>query len=569
MENKKSPLPNKSAISYSALFGFATRYKKPNGTWAFKFRWGRICVLIASMVILAWLALSLFIFIMFRYVKDYDEMTFYKAVVMPFNRAKHNAMVGDYNIRKAKELIEAGDGLGAIKNLHAGVGRSPNNLEGKKMLAWIYSLRGQNDYAIQALDSGFPEARENPEYVVLYVKILLEQAEDKKLVVVASKLLEMGIKNDEARLNLAMATATVYALHGSYSKSNEIMKKYGLDKSSPGVVRMAKNLWEQGLKDDAIQLLKDNISKVKDKESIYSLLMSFYNLMQDYDTARQYAVLRAIENPFSVKQKVDYLKLLSKSGEKEQAAKQIESIFEQYRNDPKSLIYIANFAAVEGNLDLMRRIYETALQRNYPIAPFCLLYLEAMLSMGDFKKASAFVDEIMYEKPLWAKRYDDVLNCLRTVSYYASGNTNMAEIILQEIMKKNTVPVKTLIATARRLDNLGATFLAYRLLESAVDKDPHHQLALTRLVQMDIKIGNSTNLDKNILKLLQMRRPPRELIEGAQKNLGSDRFIYAKDREKIMKEIVLLVTREGGGNFMTESDEELEDSVTGSATESL
>ncbi len=569
MEKSKGKLKNKDTNSYSALFGLAYRCRKPDGTWIFKFRWGRICALTISFVFLAWFALSLFIYIMFRYVKEYDEMTFTKAVVMPFNRAKHNAMVGDYNIRKAKELMQSGDGLGAIKNLHAGVGRSPGNLEGKKMLAWIYSLRGQNDYAIQALDSGFPNARENPEYVILYVKILLEQAEDKKLVNVASKLLEMGIKNDEARLNLAMALATVYALHGSYTKSNEIMRKYGLDKSSPGLVRMAKNLWEQGHRDEAIELLKDNLPKVRDKESVYSLLMSFYNLQKDYDTARQYAVLRAIENPFSVKQKVDYLKLLSKSGEKEKAAQQIESIFEQYKNDPKSLIYIANFAAVEGNLDLMRRIYDTALQRNYPIAPFCLLYLEAMLSMGDYKKAAKFVDDIMYEKPLWAKRYDDVLNCLRTVSYYASGNTNMAEIILQEVMKRNTVPVKALVATARRLDNLGATFLAYRLLESAVNKDPRHQLALTRLVQMDIKIGNSTNLDKNILKLLQMRRPPRELIEGAQKNLGSDRFIFAKDREKIMKEIVLLVTREGGENLMTESDEELEESVTGSITENL
>lgn len=569
MEKSKDKFTDKGTNSYSALFGLAYRCRKPDGTWIFKFRWGRICALTISFVFLAWFALSLFIYIMFRYVKEYDEMTFAKAVVMPFNRAKHNAMVGDYNIRKAKELMQAGDGLGAIKNLHAGVGRSPGNLEGKKMLAWIYSLRGQNDYAIQALDSGFPNARENPEYVILYVKILLEQAEDKKLVGVASKLLEMGIKNDEARLNLAMALATVYALHGSYTKSNEIMRKYGLDKSSPGLVRMAKNLWEQGHRDEAIELLKDNLPKVRDKESVYSLLMSFYNLQKDYDTARQYAVLRAIENPFSVKQKVDYLKLLSKSGEKDKAAQQIESIFEQYKNDPKSLIYIANFAAVEGNLDLMRRIYDTALQRNYPIAPFCLLYLEAMLSMGDYKKAAKFVDDIMYEKPLWAKRYDDVLNCLRTVSYYASGNTNMAEIILQEVMKRNTVPVKALVATARRLDNLGATFLAYRLLESAVNKDPRHQLALTRLVQMDIKIGNSTNLDKNILKLLQMRRPPRELIEGAQKNLGSDRFIFAKDREKIMKEIVLLVTREGGDNLITESDEELEESVTGSITENL
>jgi len=556
-------MPHRAAIAQSALFGFAQRYKKPNGVWAFRFLWGRIVALFTTLVLIVWMALAGFVYFYFKYYRDYEEMTVGKAFAMPFDRVGHVRMVGDYNIKKAREYMELKQPEKAFKSLQVGVARSPKNLDGKMLLALFYVLGfNRYDYAIQALDSGFPEAKENPEYVSMYIKIMLEQAEDRKLVNVCTRLLEMGVNNRESRLNIAMALATVYALHGSYAKSNEYLQKYGLDKSAPGLVRIAKNYWEQGLRDDAINTLKNNINVVNDKESIYSLLMSFYNIMGDYDTARQYAVLRSIENPLSVRQRVDYLKLLSKSGDKADAAKQIEVVFDQYKNDSKSLMYVANFAAVEGNIDLMRRIYDTALQRNYPIAPFCLLYLETMLSLGDYKGAAAFSEDIMHEKPLWSKRYEDVLNCLRAVAYYASGNPNMSEILINEVLKRGTVPVKTIIATSRRLEALGATNLAYKMLDGAVEKEPRHQLALTRLVQLEIKIGNSSDLDKNILKLLQMRRPPKELIEDARENLGSDKFIFANDREKIIHEIVMLVNREGSDKFLSHMGDDLDGEVT-------
>jgi len=57
--------------------------------------------------------------------------------------------------------------------------------------------------------------------------------------------------------------------------------------------------------------------------------------------------------------------------------------------------------------------------------------------------------------------------------------------------------------------------------------------------------------------LLGMRRPPRELVVDARKSLGSDRFIFTNNREKIMKEIDTLIDVKNAGalsDYMEEQD---------------
>ena len=86
-----------------------------------------------------------------------------------------------------------------------------------------------------------------------------------------------------------------------------------------------------------------------------------------------------------------------------------------------------------------------------------------------------------------------------------------------------------------------------------MEKYPKHQLALTRLIQFEINQGNSTNLDKHIVRLLAMRRPPRELVLEARKNLSSDKFIFTKNRDKIMREIDTLVNSKNATSTNTET----------------
>ena len=391
------------------------------------------------------------------------------------------------------------------------------------------------------------------------MRTLIDLSEDRRLIDVGEKLLAGGgITNNEVTAYLAMSISSVYALHGNFAKSKEFLVKYGLDKTLPGILRISKNEWEQGNREEAIKVIADNFDFAKNKEPLYALLVNYYTAMGDFEKARQYSMLRSIENPFSVEQRMEYINLQAKSGEKAAVKDALESAFRQYAADYNAMLVIGNYAADNGDIVLMRRIYENAIKQNFQIGPFCLLFLETMITNGDYKNAVAFSEDILKEKPVWIKRYDDVIACLRAVSYYATGNVNMSDILLKDVLNRGTATPRILVATARRIEKLGGTSYAQKLLENAVERFPRHQLALTRLVQLDIKQGNSTNLDKHIVRLLSMRRPPRELVLDARKNLGSDRFIFTNNREKILKEIDTLVDNKNAAALSDYTEKENE-----------
>ena len=553
--------PSNPSSSQKTAFGMLKRIQKPNGVWVFQVLWGRVFIFFAMLFVAAWMALSLFLFILFKYVKDYGEMTFAQAIVLPFDRTGHRHKVSEYNLRTARQNIKDNKWRDAYLNLTSAVGRNQKNLEARMILAEFYQyLSNRPDMAIDVLEGALVYAINDLKYMRMYIKLLMDQSEDAKVVSVCEKLLNSGeVKNPEISAYLAMALSSVYAFHGNYAKSKEYLVKYKLEKTLPGILRLSKNEWEQGNRDEAINILANNFAYAQNKEPIYALLVNYYSAMNNFEKARQYSMLRNIENPFSLSQKMEYLRLLKKTGDEKGVQRDLNNLIKQYQNDNRSLLILANYAADTGDTDAMRRIYDIAIKSNYPPAPYCLLRLETILTNGDFKSATEFAEEILKSKPRWAKRYEDVISCLRAIAYYATGNVNMADILLSDVLKRGTASPKVQIATARRLSQMGAKMTALKLLENTVDRFPRHQLALTRLIQMEIELGNSTNLDKHIFRLLQMRRPPRELVAEARKNLASDRFIFTANRVKLMNEIDMLMKNTSmkvfsEGNYSDDND---------------
>ena len=479
---EKNKIVGGSKPNYSyALAGLAKRVQNPNGTWSFKILWGRVFIAFILFMALLWGAISSAIYCIFKYGRDYDEMTFYQALIAPLDMQAHRERIGEYNARKAKEYIKERKYREAYMSLANAVGRSPKNIEARQMLAEFNLSFGRPDIALEIMEVGLIYATENTKYIRLYMRLLIDQNEDKRLVLVAERLLSKGnIKNPEVVAYLAMSLSSIYALHGNYDKSKEYLVKYKLDKTLPGILRLSKNEWEQGNRDAAIKVIADNFDYAHNKEPLYSLLVNYYTVMKDLDKARQYSMLRSIENPFSLEQRMEYLNLLKKSGDVENLKADLDKLFNQYKNNNKGMLYLANYAADNGDVELMRKIYDTAITNNFSIAPYCLLSLETMLTNGEYKAASDFAEEILKDKPMWIKRYEDVLSCLRAIAYYGIGNNNMADILLRDVVKRGTCSPKVLVATARRLDNLGGTLMAHRLLENTVDRYPRHQLALAR-----------------------------------------------------------------------------------------
>lgn len=544
MENSSKDKNIGIGNSYSIFFGVFNRVRLPNGNWVVRIVWSRLLALFAFVVFALWLFLTLAIYAFFKFARDYDEMSVSQAITYPFDRSALRMTIGDYNIKKAEEYIKERKWREAYMNLAFGVGRSPKNIRGVLLLSEFYLSPGfkRPDLALLTLEKSLIYAKDDTQYIRLYMRTLIDQSEDRRLINVAEKLLKSGdLKNKEVIAYLAMSVSSIYALHGNFAKSKEFLEKYGLDKTLPGILRLSKNEWEQGKREEAIKIIADNFDYAQSKEPLYALLVNYYTAMRDFDKARQYSMLRSIENPFSIEQRIEYINLQNKTGDKAAVKDAVDNIFKQYSSDFNSMLLLGNYAADNGDIALMRRIYDNAIANNFQVGAFCLLLLETMLTNGDYKDAVNFSEEILKEKPIWIKRYEDVVSCLRAISYYATGNVNMADILLKDVLSRNTATPRVLVATARRIEGLGGTPFAQKLLENAVERFPRHQLALTRLVQLDIKQGNSTNLDKHIVRLISMRRPPRELVLDAKKNLASDRFIFTNNREKIMKEIDTLI----------------------------
>lgn len=530
------------------MLGTLKRVRAANGKWHVEVCWGRVGLYIVAAIMLFWFVLTAFIFCSYKYFKGYDEITVFEAVSAPFDMKSYRQKVGEYNIKHARTLMEEQKWREAFMNLSAGVNRAPKNIMGRKLLAEFYvAMFRRPDIAMQTLEVGLFDAKNSLEYMRLYIRLLIDQCEDKRLVAVAEKLMkDPEVTDPGVRMYLTMALSAVYAMHGNYALSTKYAHTNGIDKTLPGIVRLSKNMWEAGDRQEAIDFLLNNLGVSQKRGVIYGVLVKYYSMMGDFSSARRYALLRVSEDPLSFGPKFEYITLLQKAGDDSRMKAEIETIFNQNRHDNSAMLHLANYAADNGDMALMRRIYDVALDGNFPIAPYALLMLETMIVNGSHKDAVAFSEEVLKEKPVWARKYNDTLESLRAIAYFGAGDPNMANMLISEVLKRNTCSPQVLVATARRIDNLGGLRLAHKILEHATVQYPHNQLALTRLVQMEIKMGNSTNLDKHLFRLLQMRRPPRKLVLEAMENLGSDKFIFAADRASMLREVNKLVSSKSG-----------------------
>ncbi len=538
--------------SHYLFGGIVKRVCNEQGNWSLRVVWARLLIFILLLLVFLYLLLSVSIFSYFKYFREYKNMSFVDSARFLFARAEYREKMGNYDIEKAKEYLQEGKIREAFSCLVTGCGRSPKNLEGVKLLAQLHLLAFHRaDRAIETLERSLTYAINDVDYIRLYMRILMDQTEDARIISAGEKILnEPSLTNNDSKMYLAMTLSTVYAYHGNYVKSEKYIKDFSLEKTLPGILRLSKNQWELGNRDVAMQILNENIDNISgSKEAVYALMVNYYIAMKDFDSARRYSVLRGIENPNSMEQRMEYMTLLKRSGDAEAVKADMEIFFNKYQNDNRSMLYLANFAADIGDVKFMRRIYDLALRKDFPVASYCLLLLETTITKGEYKAAVAFVEDIMKEKPKWKDRHEDVILCLRAVSYYAVGNSNMADILINDIIKSNKISAKVLIATARMFDKLGGYQISLSILERACSLYPKHQLALTRLIQAELKIGISTNIQTNIAKLLKMRRPPRELIAEARKSICSDKFIFANEREEIIKEIDTLMNNKDGRAF--------------------
>lgn len=525
----------------SALWGLAAQRRQPNGRWEIYFRWRRIFLALIVCVAIGYATLASAAYLWFRYNHKYENESYWKTYLLPFRMKEHRKEMGDYQVAESFKYFNEGKYRECLHYLRVGVARSPGNLEGRQLLATFY-LRWfqQPEEGLKILKEGIPYAANSQPYLNTYLTLLNKYMKDNEVLELTQKELDKNPKDPLIVKTLVLHRAQALALLVRYDEMEDLLKKYDLTKTQEGTLLMATVLWTRDRRQDAIKMVADTLNETpsQSRGPLYAALTRYLREDGQLEEARRVASRWMLNNSMQIQPRVEYLHLLHAEGDLDYEKQYANATLELFSTEQNALLLLANYATAGGNIELMRRIYERAVENEFDVAPFTLLLIESYVSSGDFSGAIAFIEEIDNEKPVWLTRQKALFDSLRAVAYYGNGDTDLSSLYLNQFLSSKSLRVENLLAIADRMEKMGALEQARRILAQAYADNPENQIVLTRLTSLDLRLGISENLGDHLLALMKMRRPSPKLLVESYRSLGSDRFIFVKNREGLINAIL-------------------------------
>ena len=542
--NRQKITPSPITRERKILLGFVVQHKGLDGQTKISVRWGRLIGTFAILAVLGWFALAGALYLHFKYNREFDQASYVKMLtLLPFGLDAHRVEMGNFHIERGLAEMKEGNYRDALRLLRLGVARAPANLPGRLALAEFYEIAlKRHDVATNLLLEGIELGGiEDIDYLKQTLRVLLHYQMDEKVQNLADKYLPDEPELTDINRMLAFSAANANYLRGNYDLADNYTINYNLLESLEGVLLSAQISWERGNKIAAITMMENSIKKFPNSEPLLLLLSRCHRELGEIDKARRYAMLRNLSNPLSAATRVELLYIYNQTRDFESEQRESERVLQQFRNDGPALQTLANFAADTGNIDLARRTYEEALENEYEINPFALLLVEAHLVDQDYQGAIDFSEELIKERPDWLSRRWALFSSLRAVASYGMNRPDLGEIYLQEFVDAKNNNSQTYIAVARRFTKIERYEQARIVLTDAYEKAPTNQKVLSELIRAELSVGNTENLNRLLSRLLQMRRPDKDLLVEAYTQLGSDRFIFTPNRQTLLLQLSAVV----------------------------
>ena len=542
--NRQKITPSPITRERIILLGFVVQRKGLDGQTKISVRWGRLIGTLAILAVLGWFALAGALYLHFKYNREFDQASYVKMLtLLPFGLDAHRVEMGNFHIERGLAEMKEGNYRDALRLLRLGVARAPANLQGRLALAEFYEIAlKRHDVATNLLLEGIELGGiEDIDYLKQTLRVLLHYQMDEKVQNLADKYLPDEPELTDINRMLAFSAANANYLRGNYDLADNYTINYNLLESLEGVLLSAQISWERGNKIAAITMMENSIKKFPNSEPLLLLLSRCHRELGEIDKARRYAMLRNLSKPLSAATRVELLYIYNQTRDFESEQRESERVLQQFRNDGPALQTLANFAADTGNIDLARRTYEEALENEYEINPFALLLVEAHLVDQDYQGAIDFSEELIKERPDWLSRRWALFSSLRAVASYGMNRPDLGEIYLQEFVDAKNNNSQTYIAVARRFTKIGRYEQARIVLTDAYEKAPTNQKVLSELIRAELSVGGTENLNRLLSRLLQMRRPEKDLLVEAYTQLGSDRFIFTPNRQTLLLQLSAVV----------------------------
>ncbi|MDP0500883.1 MAG: hypothetical protein Q7P63_12370 [Verrucomicrobiota bacterium JB022] len=535
----------KDKNSQKIWLGFAERRSSGDGRVKIRLRWLRILGATCVLGIVGYATLMAGVYWWLKNKRGYHQVTYVQTLMVPlpweYRKVKQEQGVAqvERGLELAKKATSAEEIIQAERWVRAGLTRAPDQLKGRMFVAQMLELRKQPpEYWVKVYEDGLQYADRDVEYLKGYLRALLSSRNDQQILDVAERYLpEQPDRSDELNRVMALAGMRAATEVGNFERAHELYRQYGLDNNPEAVMSAAELLDRAGQTDDAIVLLQSFIARynvpqlVRHVDPARKLLMALHNREGNYTAAAEVCLQRVIAQPENPAPRIDLLKIYDEQGREREIEQQVEDLLRNFGDDRMTVISLANFATDTGRLDLVRRVYETAIESNFDLSAFGMIYIEAYLTSGHYKSALDFCEELEREAPSWLASYRPVISAMRSVAHHGLGDEKLGEMYLTEFLGNTRVSSSLLRTVAKRFRNMDLDEQARRVLLDAHERQPREEDVLADLVEVELELGESRTITDHVASLLEVRRPRYNQLQDFYNGLNSDRFIFSPERQ--------------------------------------
>ena len=458
-----------------------------------------------------------------------------------YGRSAHLYRKGEYYVSVAKEALARQDYAEFSRYIGTGAQLSPANLEAQRLCADLFFAFQRPLDAYQLLEESLVFAKQDREYFRQYVQRCFMLDQDARLIATATKYLGDPAVAEDIRADLRLAAAQAHFLRGDFADAARLIKEHRLDQTADGYLLNCQLLWESGDRTGALAELDAALAVFPAGVRLLEMKARWLKESGELARARDTLDLLAISQPGRPGPLIQSLYLLPGEADRPRREALLEKIIATFGNQEQPMLDLARFGNDTSDVALTARLAKLALERKFGNrVRFDLVHVECLLNAGRARETILLVDALykQAERDQWVAETRMAFDALRTIAYFADGQTEIGSINLQKLLQHRKVPPQVLVAASRKLIAARRYDEANEVLIQAHLQNETNQAILMQIVRLKLDHPLiSADLETYLRRLMLNRRPSPEVLRAALRRLGSDTYLFSADRETLLRDV--------------------------------
>jgi len=458
-----------------------------------------------------------------------------------YGRSAHLYRKGEYFVSVAKAALTRQDYAEFARYIGTGAQLSPANLEAQRLCADLFFQFQRPLDAYQLLEESLEFAKKDKGYFRQYIDRCFLFDQDARLIATATKFLEDKEVAPEIKADLQLAAAQAHFLRGNFTEASKLIKDHQLDQTADGFLLNCQILWESGDRAGALAELDAALAAYPAGLRLLATKAFWLKEQGELSRAKDCLDLMDVSAPGKPEPLIQSLNVLPGEANRAARAAIIEKTIGIFGNQERPMLDLARFGNEVADVALTARLAKLAKDRRFANrVRFDLVHVESLLNAGRARETILLVDDLykQAERDQWVPETRMSFEALRTIAYFADGQTEIGSINLQKLMQNRKVPPQILISASRKLIIAKRYDEANDVLIQAHLQNETNQAVLQQIVQLKLDHPRiAADLETYLRRLMENRRPSKEVLQAALRRLGSDVYLFSRNRETLLRDI--------------------------------